>query len=226
MSSKFCGNCGTELTQGVAFCGNCGAKVLASQGKLESPSQNEKRILFIPRSSPSKQSDFAMKWRALSPAKRGFTLIVFAVAVTLIAFQSNGGSSSVSFSTPTDKVSGLLMTDVPGEYTDFSCSETDISTNLTCMLAISVQNKSNASIHLYGDIYALVDGKVFKASTLYGGIDYVSTDINPGEKQSATVSFDVPQGAMISDIFIADNADSGIGGAKVSLSLNKPAVVN
>jgi hypothetical protein len=224
VGNKFCDQCGVQLIASSSFCGQCGAKVSPAIQVQETQQSNpgDSNVQDIPKSSETKS--FATQWAGVSQKNRVMILIFAAIVILVSLFQSGGGSSSTP-SAASSMIDGLVMSDVSGEYTGFSCSDTQITDSLTCILAISVKNNSSAAVHLYGDIYALVDGMVFKATTTYGGIDYVSTDINPGESQSATISFDVPSGSNISDIFIADNASEGLNGAKVSFSLNKLATV-
>lgn len=224
MVNKFCGQCGVQLIASSSFCGQCGTKVNPTihVSENQQSSRGDFTRQEIPTNSVNKS--FASQWAGVSPKNRVIVSICVAIVIIISLFQSGGGASITS-SITSSKIDGLVMTDVPGDYTGFSCTDTQITDSLTCILAISVKNDGNAAVHLYGDIYALVGGKVFKATTTYGGIDYVSTDINPGESQSTTISFDVPAGSTISDIFIADTASDGLSGAKVSFALNKVASV-
>ena len=224
MSIKFCSQCGNQIQPESSFCSACGNKI---SNKFDSISESTAAVdsskdeeIFSQTSSTQKK----FNWNDMSPGSR-LSIVLAILAAIYFSFFQSGNSSIDTSAMPSNEISGLVMSEVPGEYTRFSCSDTQLTSAITCILAIKVSNNGNSAVHLYGDIYALVDGKVFKASTIYGGIDYVSTDINPGESQSTTISFDVPNNSTISDIFIGDSASDGLSGAKVSLKLNKSARV-
>ena len=125
------------------------------------------------------------------------------------------------FGCSSGKTPGLTLVEVPGESTGFSCMEVEDVNNVYCILAIRVRNDGDVSKNINGDVYALVDGQVFMADSTFGGITYVSTDINPGDTAASTVAFKVPRGSSISHIFISDSPEGGIRNAKLTLELNR-----
>ena len=149
----------------------------------------------------------------------GLILIFFAIDYGPKLLSSTGNSlSSVVGQTASNQTPGLIMEFVPETFTN--CSEALTSASVWCTFGFTVTNLGDTSSNLFGNVYALVDGQTFKSSDVFGGITYVSTDINPGQTQSALVTFEVPSGSTISHIFISDIASSGLNDAKVSMTID------
>ena len=222
----FCGDCGTYLLDNSKFCSSCG-KAIDAASKPTSPKTDMKvnETPLIPNSpSPAQSSNYLAMFRNLPQSKQNIIWIVLLVIIVAIQYgpkllSSTGSSlSSVVGQTAANQIPGLIMEVVPN--TDSQCSEAYNTANVWCTLGFSVTNTGTSANHLYGDIFALVDGQTFKSTDIFGGITYVSTDINPGQSQSAIVTFEVPRGSTISNVFIADSAESGLTGAKVVVDLN------
>ena len=96
---------------------------------------------------------------------------------------------------------------------------------VTCLIAFSLTNPTSKPIDLtYGQIYAEVDGKVFKAETDemgLGAIDVISDSLNPEESKNAMAIFTVKQGATIQKIFIGSEPQAD--GADVMFDVNMVA---
>ena len=225
----FCGDCGTYLLDNSKFCSSCGKAIdAASKPTLPKTEMKENETPLIPNSpSPAQSSNYLAMFRNLPQSKQNIIWIVLLVIIVAIQYgpkllSLTGSSlSSVVGQTAANQIPGLTMEAVPS--TDSQCTEAYNPANVWCTLGFSVANTGSSANHLYGDVFALVDGQTFKSTNIFGAITYVSTDINPGETQSAIVTFEVPSGSTISHIFIADSASSGLNGAKVALNIDMVA---
>lgn len=87
------------------------------------------------------------------------------------------------------------------------CIPSFVDDEFTCSIGYLVENPTDTLIEIsYSEIYAVVDGKVFKAASDQGsdGTDWVSQTWNPGEELKAVTYFNVPAGSTIEQIFFAD----------------------
>ena len=110
--------------------------------------------------------------------------------------------------TQTQPLDGLVGVYMP----DWSfCVEAFQAERVTCSVGYTVENPTDAPVEiLYASVYAVVDGKIFKADADQGdGIADVSTNWNPGDKFKASTVFTVPSGATIEQVFFADEPDVG-----------------
>jgi hypothetical protein len=218
MSFKYCAFCGEKLDLNSLFCSQCGTKTASVVPDDE--------IRNVPTQEFTKETVPLGLGEAGTDVKKysGYLILgLIGVIAMVLSLQSGVESESTDSNYPPEKVAGLSLVEVPGESTGFSCDETEDPGDVYCIMAIRVKNDGDASKDIYGDIFALVDGKVFKADSTFGGITYVSTDINPGETAASTVAFKVPRGSSISQIFISDTADGGLKNAKLILDLNRIA---
>jgi hypothetical protein len=218
MSFKYCAFCGEKLDLNSLFCSQCGIKTASADP--------DDGIRKVPTQAFSNETTPLGLEEAGTDVKRysGYLILgLIGVIAIVLSLQSGVESESTDSSYPPEKVAGLSLAEVPGEFTGFSCDETEDPRDVYCIMAIRVENDGVASKNIYGDVFALVDGKVFKADSTFGGITYVSTDINPGETAASTVAFKVPRGSLISHIFISDSADGGLKNAKLILDLNRIA---
>lgn len=211
----FCINCGKNILPESKFCSFCG-----SSNDLATISQP------VTKASPSpKSSKYLSIYRDLPQSKKNIFWIVIIILIVVLEFgpklKSNSGNSvldGIVGQVATQQIPGLVMATVP--EVEPSCSEALTSSTMWCTFGFAVKNSGSTATRLYGDFYALVDGLTFKSTDIFGGITYVSTDINPGQTQSTMVTFEVPRGSTISNVFIADSAESGLTGAKVVVDLN------
>jgi hypothetical protein len=222
----FCGGCGIYLLDNSKFCSSCGKAIDAvSNSNSPKTEMKENKTPLTPKSPPPETSvNYLALFKNLPRSKQNTIWIVLLLIFLAIQYgpkllSSTGSSlSSVVGQTAANQIPGLTMEAVPS--TDSQCSEAYTTANVWCTLGFSVTNTGSSANHLYGDVFALVDGQTFKSTDIFGGITYVSTDINPGQSQSALVTFEVPSGSTISHIFIADSASSGLSGAKVALNID------
>jgi len=115
-------------------------------------------------------------------------------------------STTVASAQESTKLSGLV-----GKYMqDWStCVPGMQAGTVTCVVGYTVKNPTDAPIELsYVDVYAKVDGKIFKAATDQGsdGVGALTQTWNPGEELKAGTYFDVPEGAVIQGLFFASEA--------------------
>lgn len=105
---------------------------------------------------------------------------------------------------PTQSLNGLVGTYMP-EWS--FCIEAFQADRVMCSVGYTVENPTDAPIEiLYADVFAVVDGKIFKADSDQGdGVGNVSTNWNPGDKFKASTAFTVPTGATIQRVFFADD---------------------
>jgi hypothetical protein len=220
MTQRYCAFCGEMKEPNAVFCGHCGKRhnEKEEQTKLyESPDNSGEGLPLAPGSSSRTK---------FSKRNRTFLFVVLLVLGALVP----GLQSNVEiFGTKTneasiEKTDGLKLTEVIDEYSEFSCSDSEVSNYVICIMAIRVTNESNSPQELFGNIYMLADDKTFKATTDFGGIDYVSTDLNPGESAASVIAFELPIGSAISGIFISDLPEGGLNNAKLSLSLDRIAI--
>lgn len=133
------------------------------------------------------------------------------IAAVLLALAVAGCSSAtisdmtaqVIEPTPTQSLDGLVGSYQP----DWSfCVEAFQADRVACSIGYTVENPTDAPVEImYADIFAVVDGKIFKADADQGdGVANVSTNWNPGDKFKASTAFTVPVGATIEQIFFAD----------------------
>ena len=226
MAINFCTKCGFKLSPNSLFCSNCGAGVAVDNPDIQNSAQE---ITGVQKTAIT-SSNIKANWDKLPKQRKVViaSLVTVLVSGLLVSSFSNnfGNNSSVNGEiSVSQNASQIEMSEVPGESTGFSCLNGVSDAKIVCMLAIDFKNTGNTSLHFNGNVYALVNGKSYIATTTYGGTDYISTEINPGESQATTVAFEVDSGATLSDVFIADSADNGLKGAKASLRVNKVAVV-
>lgn len=130
--------------------------------------------------------------------------------VTLLAVTACGGISSTS-GISTAK-SSTKQSGIEGKYMpEWSfCVPAMEDGTLTCEVGYTVTNPTDKLIQLSGlDIYALVDGKVYIASSDQGsdGVARVNETWNPGKQFKAGTYFDIPDGATIEKVFFASSPD-------------------
>jgi hypothetical protein len=228
----FCTYCGKDILANSKFCPSCGKQTNIDSNSIPpqinsfSSENSFKGDASVPKSSsmPNSTNNYIAMFRNLPQSKQNTIWIVLLLIFLAIQYgpkllSSTGSSlSSVVGQTAANQIPGLTMEAAPN--TDSQCTEAYNTANVWCTLGFSVTNTGSSANHLYGDVFALVDGQTFKSTDIFGGITYVSTDINPGQSQSAIVTFEVPSGSTISHIFIADSASSGLSGAKVALNID------
>jgi hypothetical protein len=94
--SKYCGECGMELTEGTGFCGECGTATAAfqnMQSKTAEPSSkaehNQENSSSQARQDTSTEKDGL--WRQLTAGKTKWLAIVFLLLLLVTIF--TGGAS-------------------------------------------------------------------------------------------------------------------------------------
>ena len=115
------------------------------------------------------------------------------------------------------------LTELVGEFKQdwSSCFEGFQSQNLTCMIGYTIKNPTDAPIELtYAEVYAQVDGKIFKAASDQGGdgVSTLSQTWNPGEELKGATYFNLPAGSIVEKIFFANDPDLTL--AEVEFEVN------
>jgi hypothetical protein len=227
----FCTLCGNKISIESKFCSGCGSLINRENSlditneniNLNKSTQTESHLI-LNKNSSSNSDNFVQMFKKLPKSTQNIVWLVLILLILAIQYgpnlMSSSGSSlsSVVGQTAANQIPGLVMATVP--EVEQSCSEALTSSTMWCTFGFAVKNSGSTATRLYGDVYALVDGLTFKSTDVFGGSTYVSTDINPGQTQSAIVTFEVPRGSTISNVFIADSAESGLTGAKVIADLN------
>jgi hypothetical protein len=119
------------------------------------------------------------------------------------------------------------LTELVGTYMSewSSCFDGFQSETLTCSIGYTIKNPTDAPIELmYAEVYAQVDGKIFKAASDQGsdGVSTLSQTWNPGEELKGATYFNVPEGSIIESIFFAD--DPSLSDADLIFEVNHPVV--
>ena len=137
---------------------------------------------------------------------RSIAALVFAVAITGCSATTVDDMAAVVTTpepSPTQSLDGLV-----GTYmSDWSfCIEAFQADRVMCSVGYTVANPTDAPVEImYADIFAVVDGKIFKADSDQGdGVGNVSTNWNPGDEFKAATAFTVPAGSTIEKVFFAD----------------------
>ena len=141
------------------------------------------------------------------------THVIFLVILALTscsgtATTNSSNSSSSSASSPTN--SNLLG--LTGEYkSEYSFCLPGLQDGwTTCAITYFSHNPTDAVIEeTYGEVFAVVDGKIFAAENDQGsdGAGTVSDSWNPDQTKRGTTYFTVPTGATIERIFWANDPD-------------------
>jgi hypothetical protein len=225
MPNQYCASCGSELIIEAKFCSSCGAKVeLRDVGIDNSAPETSTTNNLTPR-------NFWQKfWIDQSPLNRavivlGLATIAFSGLQAFYQGASNSSSDNISSSTPYQSSNLLMSINVDENNNGLSCSESMKADYVYCTSGINIKNTGDVVKNITGYIYARVDGKVFKATTIFGGLDFVSSDINPGEVQSAIITFEVPANSIVSDIYIASSSDPTGENSPVGMPLNEAAIL-
>lgn len=155
----------------------------------------------------------------------GAKLLGFLVAlVVLNACAPVTDESTTTATTPMPSYSEpSKLTELVGEFKEdwSSCFEGFQSENLTCMIGYTIKNPTDAPIELtYAEVYAQVDGKIFKAASDQGGdgVSTLSQTWNPGEELKGATYFNLPAGSIVEKIFFANDPDLTL--AEVEFEVN------
>lgn len=121
-------------------------------------------------------------------------------------------SSEISPKEQAEEVVESQLNGLVGEYQESwsFCIPTFQDGDSTCSIGYLIENPTDAIIEItFAEIYAVVDGKIFKASSDQGsdGVASVYQAWNPGEELKAFTYFNVPTGSTIEQIFFADEPD-------------------
>jgi hypothetical protein len=156
-----------------------------------------------------------------------FTLIVtavFSLSACGESTQAEPSAAETAVSQESSKLTGLV-----GKFmSDWStCVPGMQSATVTCVVGYTVKNPTDAPIELsYVEVYAQVDGKIFKAATDQGsdGVGALTQTWNPGEELKAGTYFSVPEGSTIQALFFADEAS--INAAEMKLEFNLEGIAS
>ena len=217
-SYNYCSGCGSSLISNVKFCSNCGSRISEF---ADLPNNNNEDLYPASIYPESAGQNVELSQKGKSPGKKGISIVWLILFLTMcaatIGFAIYSNSEKLSQSWPgSNSVFEATLFD---EASD-SCSATDNSSLSTCIVSIHITNTTDVAQTLYGTIYAVADGKVYKASTWLGGIDIFSDTLNPGITKGAVLNFDVPIGSTITKIFASSDADSNSSNVVLSLELD------
>jgi flagellar basal body-associated protein FliL len=217
-STNYCNGCGSYLISNVKFCSNCGFQI-PEFGDQPNNNNEDLHPASIYPESPNQNLEQPQKGK--SPGTKGISivwLILFlAMSAAAIGFAIYSNSEKLSESwSGSNSVFEANLFDKAGD----SCSANEDSSLSTCTVSINVTNISDVAQTLYGTIYAVADGKVYRAATWLGGIDIFSDTLNPGITKGAVLNFDIPIGSTITQIFASSDADPNSNNVVLSLELD------
>jgi len=164
----------------------------------------------------------ALKNRAAISALFLLTTLLLSSCSAPVAEESKAEAEPLpSYSEPS------VLTELVGTYMSewSSCFDGFQSETLTCSIGYTIKNPTDAPIELmYAEVYAQVDGKIFKAASDQGsdGVSTLSQTWNPGEELKGATYFNVPEGSIIESIFFAD--DPSLSDADLIFEVNHPVV--
>lgn len=127
----------------------------------------------------------------------------------------------------TEEITPSVLTKVVGKFMPewSSCVPGFQEGTVTCVVGYTVMNPTDAPIEIaYVYVYAVVDGKIFKAASDQGsdGVAALTQTWNPGEELKAGTYFDVPEGSIVQKIFFA--SEPSLDAAEMILDINLEAV--
>ena len=216
--NNYCSKCGSSLISTVKFCSNCGFQIPEI---ADSPNNNNEDLHPASIYPESANQNLELSQRGNPPGNKGISIVwlilflVMSAAAIGFAIYSNSEKLSQSWPGSTSVFEATLF----DEASD-SCSATDGSSLSTCIVSINITNTSDVAQTLYGTIYAVADGKIYRASTWLGGSDIFSDTLNPGITKGAVLNFDVPIGSTITQIFASSDADPNSSNVVLSLELD------
>ncbi len=165
----------------------------------------------------------------LKENKKYFVSILFLATAFLLSScgentQVENNSAASTNSQEPSKLSGLV-----GKYMEdwSTCVPGMQASTVTCVVGYTVKNPTDVPIELtYVEVYAQVDGKIFKAATDQGsdGVGALTQTWNPGEELKAGTYFNVPEGSTIQALFFADEAS--ISAAEMKLEFNLQGIAS
>ena len=157
-----------------------------------------------------------------------FFVIILTACISLTACGSTTVSSQSSELTASENTTSMI-TGLAGKYMqDWSnCVPGMQAGTVTCVVGYTVKNPTNAPIELsYTQVYAVVDGKIFKASTDQGsdGVGALTQNWNPGEELKSGTYFDIPKGSTLQKIFFA--SEPSLASAEMILEINLKGIAS
>jgi hypothetical protein len=159
------------------------------------------------------------------------TLATLAISFLLLSTSITGCGSSMesenSTEISTEEVTPSVLTELVGKFMQewSSCVPGFQEGTATCVVGYTVMNPTDAPIEItYVDVYAVVDGKIFKAASDQGsdGVGALTQTWSPGEELKAGTYFDVPEGSIMEKIFFA--SEPSIDAAEMILDINLEAI--
>lgn len=217
-SNNYCSGCGSNLSSNVKFCSNCGFQIPEFADLPNNINEDLQPASIYPEST---DQNLEQSQKGESSGNKGISIVwlilflAMSTAAIGFAIYSNSEKLSQSWSGSNSVFEATLF----DEASD-SCSVTDGSSLSTCIVSINITNTSDVAQTLYGTIYAVADGKVYRASTWLGGIDIFSDTLNPGITKGAVLNFDVPIGSTITEIFASSNGTPDSSNVVLSLELD------
>ena len=216
--NNYCSGCGSSLISTVKFCSNCGFQIPEFADFPNNKNEDLQPASIYPDST---DHNLEQSQKGNPPGNKGVSIVWLILFLTMctaaigFAIYSNSEKLSQSWSISSSVFEATLF----DEASD-SCSATDGSSLSTCVVSINITNTSDVTQTLYGTIYAVADGQVYRAATWLGGIDIFSDTLNPGITKGAVLNFDVPIGSTITQIFASSDADPNSSNVVLSLDLD------
>jgi len=154
------------------------------------------------------------------------SILMFSILVSGCSTSKDSAQTSEVMVTDT---SPSLLKGLVGTYMSewSSCVPGMQADTVTCVVGYTVKNPTDAPIELsYLDVYALVDGKIFKAAVDQGsdGVAALTQTWNPGEELKAGTYFAIPEGSTLEKIFFA--SDPSVNSAEFILDVNLVGVAS
>jgi hypothetical protein len=160
-------------------------------------------------------------------------LVPIGILTGMIGAGLTGGNSSTSSDSSTSQSSSSSSTTsanldgLVGKYLSDSsfCVQAQQAQRISCAVSYNITNPTQSPVDItYTEIYAVVDGKIYKADANQGTdyVDTISQNWNPGDVVHGTSVFIVPEGAIISKVFFSDS--SSLDAATTIFTVNLKAV--